>query len=178
MHPASWNHPRVHGEKAVDFQGYGTQQGLPPRARGKAGRGADCAPNPGITPACAGKSCTAGCVPRGNGDHPRVCGEKGMRQSTGRSQKGSPPRVRGKVSALSPPDQALGITPACAGKRKGRQGNHSFPGDHPRVCGEKRVIICKHCHPQGSPPRVRGKARMEVSAVGGLGITPACAGKR
>ena len=92
--------------------------------------------------------------------------------------KGSPPRVRGKVCDVICGQQSVGITPACAGK----SGKKNFPAglrkDHPRVCGEKdrsrglrRLLL-------GSPPRVRGKVHPFVAEVRPFGITPACAGKR
>ena len=53
-------------------------------------------------------------------DHPRVCGEK-----LGRLLLGG---------------QALGITPAYAGKRAGLPSPAGGGRDHPRVCGEKPEI--------------------------------------
>ena len=130
-----------------------------------------------ITPACAGKSTTAGRGRMPSQDHPRVCGEKYHSRAWKDAVSGSPPRVRGKDEQVPQFGIGHGITPACAGKR-GRP--HSGPGttrDHPRVCGEKsmmsRVVFCT----VGSPPRVRGKAQALLIAVIYSGITPACAGK-
>ena len=51
-----------------------------------------------ITPAYAGKSDT-GCDPNLHGrDHPRVCGEKIRQRRRKHTGRGSPPRMRGKVS--------------------------------------------------------------------------------
>ena len=50
-------------------------------------------------------------------DHPRVCGEKEYVDREQDAEKGSPPRVRGKVN----------LPTNVVDKRR----------DHPRVCGEK-----------------------------------------
>ncbi len=46
------------------------------------------------------------------------------------------------------------------------------------MCGEKKPILQASFVPQGSPPRVRGKAAKGIQVRPGGGITPACAGKR
>ena len=50
--------------------------------------------------------------------------------------------------------------------------------DHPRVCGEKAMLLIKRSSRLGSPPRVRGKAVGHSGWCASSGITPACAGKR
>ena len=94
------DHPRVCGEKISGTTLITTQQGSPPRMRGKDAVKRHSARGFGITPACAGKSTAAsahsqssasGSPPHVRGkvqlgraahvarwwDHPRVCGEKG-----------------------------------------------------------------------------------------------------
>ena len=71
-----------------------------------------------------------------------------------------------------------GITPACAGKRICTVAICHGWRDHPRVCGEKRVIKGIQGRDLGSPPRVRGKGFMASWIACRAGITPACAGKR
>ena len=114
----------------------------------------------------------------GKWDHPRVCGEKAAFSSSALLGAGSPPRVRGKASALSLLVAQRGITPACAGKSIfGIATRHALK-DHPRVCGEKGNQPLPLFATIGSPPRVRGKADKRSALFGGEGITPACAGKR
>ena len=174
----TWDHPRVCGEKAIVKSPSDKLKGSPPRVRGKgllqmAGRS-----EPGITPACAGKSFRSNAVGTLDRDHPRVCGEKGSFPKNVYSGEGSPPRVRGKVRCFCRSSSDSGITPACAGKRA-MDALPSFPaGDHPRVCGEKAPRHLALCCILGSPPRVRGKARHLVRGAVKRGITPACAGKR
>ena len=57
--------------------------GSPPRMRGKGRGGRAGQPEPGITPACAGKRRCPRFRPGKTRDHPRVCGEK--RTTAGRS---------------------------------------------------------------------------------------------
>ena len=91
---------------------------------------------------------------------------------------GSPPRVRGKGADGQGGGQAVGITPARAGKSQRNRRSAASLRDHPRACGEKRTFA-KHCRAAvGSPPRVRGKVTPADAAARGSGITPARAGKR
>ena len=126
--------------------------------RGKASTRPTFTPTPGITPACAGKSTTSARTAAGYLDHPRVCGEKSPPPQKRSVNSGSPPRVRGKVAHPVIPVGDQGITPACAGKSGDLICAAGAWWDHPRVCGEKRIV--------------------EKRFGGVEGITPACAGKR
>ena len=152
--------------------------GSPPRMRGKVIGGFGVLVQIGITPACAGKS--ALCVNGGarSRDHPRMCGEKTAREFITYLIQGSPPRMRGKVIDLCEEKGIDGITPAYAGKRDSLPRDSTPPGDHPRVCGEKKAELTPDELSRGSPPRMRGKVHVSPGQVGGVGITPACAGKR
>ena len=94
----SWDHPRVRGEKNSLWRKTALSWGSPPRARGKANAYPHFTLLLRITPACAGKSVSAGCSQRHDQDHPRVRGEKLSVISTTEVVQGSPPRARGKVS--------------------------------------------------------------------------------
>ena len=174
-----------------------------PHVRGKAQRRLHQLHQLGITPACAGKRSTLLCAPPRSRDHPRACGEKrvrgkvhlrhnanlspedhprvcGEKCSIGdlRLQgSGSPPRVRGKGVLIRFFVYALGITPACAGKRSKNEFKMFYKRDHPRVCGEKPHDAAGTSNREGSPPRVRGKEPGVDLLVNYHGITPACAGK-
>ena len=151
-------------------------QGSPPRVRGILARPVKPSKQPGITPACAGNtSYFKNLLPLVK-DHPRVCGEYKSLGGNGTGEKGSPPRVRGihifYMQSLWMPR----ITPACAGNTiQVLSVTHNFQ-DHPRVCGEYRLVVhhlrYSRDHPRvcgeylplifglpaltGSPPRVRG----------------------
>ena len=107
-----------------------------------------------------------------------MCGEKQKTPPWGVEKGGSPPRVRGKVYLLCSSFHPPGITPACAGKRRRTISRQHESEDHPRVCGEKLRIFAYPDIVMGSPPRVRGKVVLRVALCIGVGITPACAGKR
>ena len=132
----------------------------------------------GITPACAGKSLLARTSSACPWDHPRVCGEKRQNLGPHTARKGSPPRMRGKVNQYVHDELRLGITPACAGKRRQPVHRATPRQDHPRVCGEKFFLLCCCAILKGSPPRMRGKERLAKNQRSVHGITPAYAGKR
>ena len=133
------DHPRVCGEKCIPLtRGHG-RQGSPPRMRGKVQLGEIDLQDIWITPAYAGKSgpCPDRVPPAG--DHPRVCGEKAYSLVINGSEWGSPPRMRGKGTKRCSSRRGGRITPAYAGKSKRIAPSSVLFGDHPRVCGEKRV---------------------------------------
>ena len=171
------DHPRICGEKdRGDMRNLG-EVGSPPRVRGKVAAAWRTRSVAGITPACAGKSHRSASFIAAVWDHPRVCGEKTMQKPKTPRNPGSPPRVRGKGDAAVQRLCAGGITPAYAGKSYHSRHMVVVIRDHPRVCGEK--FNCNPGSPQhwGSPPRMRGKARLPDHVGKGGGITPACAGK-
>ena len=86
--------------------------------------------------------------------------------------------MRGKDSLASMTVLFVRITPACAGKSCRCWQRNPSPGDHPRVCGEKRGHGKLRRGVAGSPPRVRGKEAAAMGKACAEGITPACAGKR
>ena len=151
--------------------------GSPPRMRGKDRPESHRPPTAGITPAYAGKSCPPQAPTFTRQDHPRVCGEKRQNLGPHTARKGSPPRMRGKVNQYVHDELRLGITPACAGKRRQPVHRATPRQDHPRVCGEKFFLLCCCAILKGSPPRMRGKGLWLVADFVFLGITPAYAGK-
>ena len=116
------DHPRVCGEKQNSFQFSHTILGSPPRMRGKVLCGGDTWFRCRITPAYAGKRPGLALLLPRAGDHPRVCGEKGLAGLRTHALAGSPPRMRGKEPSDVVLLQLYGITPAYAGKRKVWEG--------------------------------------------------------
>ena len=112
-----WDHPRICGEKQVSGLARSEPGGSPPHMRGKARPAAAPTSFFGITPAYAGKSRWKNTAALLSRDHPRICGEKSLPPRPMRAQRGSPPRMRGKVTATPANAGATGITPAYAGKR-------------------------------------------------------------
>ena len=90
---------------------------------------------------------------------------------------GSPPPMRGKgIKPLTVSD-VQGITPAYAGKRRGKSPVCHRTQDHPRLCGEKEADVQFLWHSLGSPPPMRGKEYGKLVEIDGDRITPAYAGK-
>ena len=106
-----------------------------------------------ITPAYAGKS--NGKIQRRfkKGDHPRLCGEKLLREN-------------GLVYEIR-------ITPAYAGKSLVVAGVCYDKQDHPRLCGEKFISPQSIVTNLGSPPPMRGKGKQSLNYVDVNRITPA-----
>ena len=175
---ASWDHPRMCGEKTTTRSIHSRGTGSPPRVRGKAASGLHVDVYGRITPAYAGKRCSARTPTFRTWDHPRLCGEKLVEAGRISQEEGSPPRVRGKGLEKLAHERRRGITPACAGKRMLLGKHDRLCGDHPRVCGEKGHGSELRGRQVGSPPHVRGKGVVSPQAEAVDGITPACAGKR
>ena len=110
-----------------------------------------------ITPARAGKTEPTIWQYSDRGDHPRACGKNLSRARALHRYKGSPPRVREKLTRCSVSASGLGITPARAGK----------------TLTPSAFLSAK----KGSPPRVREKQKSCDRNVTGGRITPARAGK-
>ena len=110
-------------------------------------------------------------------DHPRVCGEKSRSWRTRRSVRGSPPRMRGKVTSVFHRSAVLRITPAYAGKSLKFNHLPDLRRDYPRICGEKKCPKAWCIGQQGSPPRMRGKVAVQSDNSRQFRITPAYAGK-
>ena len=174
---SSRDHPRACGENLARHKKTGGATGSPPRMRGKQLL-ADfvvCALR--ITPACAGKTCTAKADCAMGADHPRVCGENGVPAQSPCFHLGSPPRVRGKRLSGFRLAVCNRITPACAGKTFQICILCYGASAHPRVCGENTYHRQSPQVRFGSPPRVRGKRFAGVGSHAYARITPACAGK-
>ena len=132
----------------------------------------------GITPAYAGKSYSLALFLGLHRDHPRVCGEKVLKDIKKAAAVGSPPRMRGKALEVSTWLVLPRITPAYAGKSGASVGRLAVVRDHPRVCGEKFFVKPRKRSSVGSPPRMRGKASVLFGWCRNPRITPAYAGKR
>ena len=166
------------GEKRVILSAWTRWLGSPPHVRGKVGAAGLNNLIDGITPACAGKRGPARRRWRDGWDHPRMCGEKSFVVHVLPPVLGSPPHVRGKDDGRRAEHPQGRITPACAGKSSSISGPVCGCGDHPRMCGEKPMVLPCLLLKSGSPPHVRGKGGGRYHVNINQRITPACAGKR
>ena len=115
------DHPRMGGEKISTHCSQWSSVGSPPHGRGKGHAAFQLADAFGITPAWAGKSLCSAAGYAGQGDHPRVGGEKARAWIASARKLGSPPRGRGKAHMTETPEGFLRITPAWAGKSPASQ---------------------------------------------------------
>ena len=91
--------------------------------------------------------------------------------------RGSPPHGRGKETRGKGGAAPFRITPAWAGKRSLGSMPWQIWRDHPRMGGEKVVLVDFRSPFGGSPPHGRGKGEAGPLRSMGRGITPAWAGK-
>ena len=130
------DHPRACGENFPAPLSAYVLPGSPPRMRGKPSELTSGEIIDRITPAHAGKTAVPDNRHKGVWDHPRACGENGMRKSPTLAKKGSPPRMRGKLPGYARESPPPGITPAHAGKTLLGNLLGVSSWDHPRACGE------------------------------------------
>ena len=74
--------------------------------------------------------------------------------------------MRGKVTTFFAIVAIVGITPAYAGKSLLFLEIVVRLGDHPRVCGEKTLGKSVPSDAKGSPPRMRGKGKLDSGGLG------------
>ena len=171
------DHPRACGENPYPHSPYMRRRGSPPRMRGKPVYQNLETRNKRITPAHAGKTLASHNELYNNADHPRACGENGLKRSTAWSESGSPPRMRGKhMDSFYNPEMTR-ITPAHAGKTGNPYKYLRCATDHPRACGENHKRALQGEIEGGSPPRMRGKHGFLHFRPLCSRITPAHAGK-
>ena len=152
-------------------------EGSPPHGRGKAAGASVGRLVVGITPAWAGKRLGLVLAPAPTWDHPRMGGEKAYDVHGQTSHIGSPPHGRGKVGAGYADKGRPGITPAWAGKSFCLLLHYTTFRDHPRMGGEKGLMLSNVPVSSGSPPHGRGKAHELRTLPRAVRITPAWAGK-
>ena len=132
----------------------------------------------GITPACAGKSLPLRHSTVTGRDHPRMCGEKAIRDCVMKTVKGSPPHVRGKAEQCNRRNNQPGITPTYAGKSFWRCKARRRCRDHPphmrgKGCGDK----VKHCF-HGIIPAYAGKSTRPNKTLRGSQDHPRMCGEK
>ena len=110
----------------------------------------------GIIPACAGSTATLDGRASPSRDHPRMCGEHWGWTPVKCSLVESSPHVRGALAIVSHYDGDVGIIPACAGSTCFSALVACERRDHPRMCGEHKIVTDDVEAGQGSSPHVRG----------------------
>ncbi len=134
----------------------GTYLGSPPHVRGPRQILHALYIAHGITPACAGTTCPFRGACYEGWDHPRMCGDHGVKDVWVERGKGSPPHVRGPPRVKKGVRSITRITPACAGTTANPSINWNHKWDHPRMCGDHWDTVAGAISKIGSPPHVRG----------------------
>ncbi len=165
------DHPRGCGDKTSSGSLRVPDDGSPPRMRGQVGEGMAEGVILWITPADAGTSGICGLsAPWWPGtsysqvmamvtapDHPRGCGDKRSLWFISSMVAGSPPRMRGQAWLTIRVRTKNRITPADAGTSLPVNAQDVAERDHPRGCGDKRILNASQKIQTGSPPRMRGQ---------------------
>ena len=130
-----------------------------------------------IIPAHAGQTCSQRRNGRQSADHPRACGANRETFMARKSQTGSSPRMRGKLSHRPRLACPVRIIPAHAGQTQPPSIIASPATDHPRACGANRSVHLSRRADDGSSPRMRGKPGRCQGRVCTGRIIPAHAGQ-
>ena len=215
--PDSGDHPRVCGEHKSLRTWAAPLPGSSPRMRGTLTALGEVVVHAGIIPAYAGNTSPYDVYFTPSRDHPRVCGEHLIEETSESMDRGSSPRMRGTLWLERVRSEDIGIIPAYAGNTEPlllpklrtlgssprMRGTHyrsvhrehghgiipAYAGntsptaaihptrrDHPRVCGEHRVVITVLIKHSGSSPRMRGTREASGPSMRFRGIIPAYAG--
>ena len=168
--------PRGCGDDSRDPESGSHTAGRPPRVRGRLagepGRGAVGRKTP------AGAGTTSGRASRSKrrGEDPRGCGDDTPADLAAKTERGRPPRVRGRRSSRLHVQLAGRKTPAGAGTTPWPRSDHDARAEDPRGCGDDRRSAARRSRPRGRPPRVRGRPRWPRGRRAPARKTPAGAG--
>ena len=110
-------------------------------------------------------------------EHPRVCGENQRHPVRNCLQRGTSPRMRGKLSQAFLDAFPSRNIPAYAGKTFPVSHKTSPKPEHPRVCGENILVVFGIVCCWGTSPRMRGKLHSLDPPLYSGGNIPAYAGK-
>ena len=104
-----------------------------------------------------------------------MCGADGIELDGTQTMRGSPPRVRSRLTGHTEQRGGEGITSACAEQTRICRGTTTSRRDHLRVCGADRLMGAAVKAISGSPPRVRSRLHSIQMTSLRWGITSACA---
>ena len=152
-------HPRGCGADLTLFVFLTQSIGSSPRVRGRRGRRSVEVRGHGLIPAGAGQTRDKHGQAGALGAHPRGCGADGTRPTTCTRQRGSSPRVRGRLRIEVVDGQATGLIPAGAGQTVRRPRLVRCPWAHPRGCGGRLVCSVFRLVLAGLIPAGAGQTR-------------------
>ena len=170
------DHPRGCGEHVSPLMAMVSAEGSSPRMRGAH---IVCAAQTGqrrIIPADAGSTPGRHPVGQAVADHPRGCGEHCFPVLSALGLGGSSPRMRGAQLLIPFFRDSQRIIPADAGSTWEHVRGGHCERDHPRGCGEHKILQIFPSDRKGSSPRMRGAPPRQRLADVNNGIIPADAG--
>ena len=108
--------------------------------------------------------------------HPRMRGERNVRNLVGRHVHGSSPHARGTLTSVPANGRNTRFIPACAGNAQSRTGGERESSVHPRMRGERQWMHAAALALDGSSPHARGTPSRRLPGVLLGRFIPACAG--
>ena len=166
------------GEQKADDLAAVVAFGSSPRGRGTVGSHQRRHLRPRFIPAWAGNSTSPIQKTQDTPVHPRVGGEQPAPSLDNPAPNGSSPRGRGTGKPVQRAAHCRRFIPAWAGNSNTVTPATGDPAVHPRVGGEQQPPSPRHRRPNGSSPRGRGTARLNLRCQPGNRFIPAWAGNR
>ncbi len=171
------DHPRACGANMRLAHGKLPPYGSSPRMRGEHVASALQCDHARIIPAHAGQTPCTCRASRRFSDHPRACGANHFVVGVWEAERGSSPRMRGKLLSGGLTGALNRIIPAHAGQTADGPFRHPQRTDHPRACGANPHCRRRTVWTRGSSPRMRGKPQQPSDLRGVERIIPAHAGQ-
>ena len=131
----------------------------------------------GLIPAGAGQTPAPTSDATARWAHPRRCGADLNPDASMVYQRGSSPRVRGRLVSFLGVAAPVGLIPAGAGQTTCADSQRSRSWAHPRGCAADNSSASGSAGNSGSSPRVRGRPPGLQPHRAGRGLIPAGAGQ-
>ena len=164
------------GERVSPAASASPRPGSSPHVRGTPARKLGSEQPVRFIPACAGNASGLAAHRCSGTVHPRMCGERIVEAIASAILNGSSPHVRGTPGAARHGHGRDRFIPACAGNAWLARSSAPVATVHPRMCGERVVLIHKQHLLAGSSPHVRGTHRAMLCRGVWSRFIPACAG--
>ena len=169
-------HPRMCGERGGTLYRCRGHGGSSPHARGTR---QGLTREPGrhrFILACAGNACAGRPRLPQSAVHPRMCGECLPAASTASILIGPSPHARGTLVRMAGNLRQRRFIPACVGNASRISATCSATPVHPRMCGERELLVNLLHEFHGSSPHTRGTPLSRFDLGQFLRFIPACAG--
>ena len=176
--PRQTVHPRMCGERPPDVPDALWRDGSSPHARGTRAVVDALSAAWRFIPACAGNADHHLSVWNPWAVHPRICGERSSGFTRTLIGDGSSLHARGTPAATPLYDAVARFIPACAGNASGPARPSASAPVHPRMCGERGVVVKTHDQPPWFIPACAGNARTRRTPGSVAPVHPRMRGER